>query len=89
MTTEKEKESVLTRKIPVSSALSELLGGDKEMARTEVTKKIWEYIKANNLQDPSDKRIIVPDAKLATVLGSEPVHMMKMSGLVNKHFIKA
>jgi chromatin remodeling complex protein RSC6 len=62
--------------------------GADEMARMEVTKKLWDYIKANNLQDPKNKRLIVPDAKLAKVLGKQPVDMMKLSGLLSKHFKK-
>jgi chromatin remodeling complex protein RSC6 len=59
--------------------------GEGPMPRTMVTKKIWDYIKANNLQDSSDKRMVKPDAKLGKVLGSEPIHMMKMAGALSKH----
>ena len=52
----------------------------------ETTKKLWDYIKANNLQDPNNKRLICPDAKLAKVLGDEPIDMMKMAGKLSKHF---
>ena len=59
--------------------------GDKPLPRTEVTKKVWEYIKAANLQDAKDKRLINADDKLKKVFGTEQVHMMKMSGLISKH----
>lgn len=59
--------------------------GDKPLPRTEVTKKVWEYIKAGNLQDPKDKRLINADDKLKKVFGTPQVHMMKMSGLISKH----
>lgn len=59
--------------------------GDKPLPRTEVTKKVWEYIKGANLQDVKDKRLINPDDKLKKVLGTSQVHMMKMSGLISKH----
>jgi upstream activation factor subunit UAF30 len=67
-----------------SSALAEIVGG-KPLPRTEVTKKLWAYIKKHNLQDASNKRVINPDATLAGVLGKRPVDMFKMTALVSKH----
>ncbi len=56
------------------------------MARTEVTKKLWDYIKKHKLQDTKNKRMINPDAKLAKVLGSSaPIDMFKMTSKVAKH----
>jgi len=58
----------------------------KELTRGEVTKKLWIYIKANNLQDPNDKRNIVPDEKLTKIFGTtEPVNMFQLAGLLSKH----
>jgi DNA topoisomerase-1 len=69
----------------LSKELSDIVG-ETELSRPQVTKKLWEYIKANNLQDPKDKRSILPDDKLAKVFGSkEPVNMFKMSGLLSNH----
>lgn len=63
--------------------------GTTELARTEVVKKVWDYIKAHNCQDPKNKRLIVPDAPLAKVFGNkEPLDMMKLSGVLNKHIQK-
>jgi len=60
--------------------------GESELSRPEVVKKVWEYIKKHDLQDPKNKRTIVPDSKLAKVFGGkEPIDMMKMSGLLTKH----
>lgn len=60
--------------------------GEKELPRTEVTKKLWDYIKAHDLQDPKNKRMILPDAKLAKIFGSrEPVSMFQLAALLNKH----
>lgn len=58
----------------------------KQLSRPEVTKKVWDYIKANKLQDPKNKRRIVPDAKLAKVIGKTPIDMMQLSKALNKHF---
>lgn len=60
--------------------------GTNSLSRTEVTKKIWEYIKGHDLQDPKDKRMILPDANLAKVFGSkEPLNMFHLAGVLNKH----
>lgn len=57
-----------------------------ELSRPAVTKKVWEYIKANNLQDPKNKRSIVPDDKLAKVFGNKkPIDMMQLARVLNKH----
>ena len=60
--------------------------GDSPMPRTEVTKKIWDYIKKNNLQDPQNKRMIKADDKLRPVFnGKSTVSMFEMTKLVNNH----
>ena len=55
------------------------------MPRTEVTKKIWEYIKKNNLQDAANKRNINADAKLRVIFGKDQVTMFEMTKLVSAH----
>lgn len=60
--------------------------GKKELTRGEITKKLWAYIKANNLQNPQNKRQIIPDEKLEKVFGnSEPLDMFKLAGIISKH----
>ena len=60
--------------------------GAKELTRTEVTKKVWEYIKAKDLQDPKNKRMIVPDDNLSKIFGhSDSIDMMKLAGILSKH----
>jgi DNA topoisomerase III len=61
--------------------------GDGAVARTEVVKKVWDYVKAHNLQDPADKRVIVADAKLLPVFGKERVGMFEITGIVGKHLV--
>lgn len=61
--------------------------GEGAVARTEVVKKVWDYVKAHNLQDPADKRVIVADAKLLPVFGKERVGMFEITGIVGKHLI--
>lgn len=83
----KEAKPKTARKMPsvtLSQELSDFVGA-KEMSRGDVTKAIWAYIKEHNLQDDKDKRIIVPDEKLAKIFGSkDPVNMFKMTGLLSK-----
>lgn len=59
--------------------------GSEPVARTEVIKKIWDYIKAQGLQDPKDKRSVLADAKLKPVFGKDKVTMFEITGLVGKH----
>jgi upstream activation factor subunit UAF30 len=69
-------------------ALAAVIGSEPQ-PRTEVTKKIWDYIKQNNLQDPKDKRTIKADAKLKKVFdGKDSVSMFEMTKLVNSHLKK-
>ena len=68
-----------------SPALSEVVG-DKPLPRTEVMKKLWAYIKRNNLQDKKNRRMIHADDALKTVFGGKgSVNMFEMTKLVNKH----
>jgi chromatin remodeling complex protein RSC6 len=60
--------------------------GNKPMPRTEVTKKLWAYIKKNNLQDPKERRMINADDNLKPIFnGKKQVSMFDMTKLVNKH----
>ncbi len=59
--------------------------GDKPMPRTEVTKKIWEYIKKNKLQDAKNRRNINADAKLKVIFKKPTVSMFEMTKLVSAH----
>merc|ERR1711998_809586 len=65
----------------LSAALAEVCGA-KKLARTEVTKKIWAYIKAHKL---NEGRIIKPDAKLKAIFPVSSIDMLKMAGHVSKH----
>ncbi len=68
-----------------SAALAEVVGS-KAIPRTEVTKKIWQYIKRKGLQDSKNRRMINADDTLKAVFGGKPkVNMFEMTKLVNKH----
>lgn len=63
--------------------------GEAPLPRTEVTKRVWDYIRQHNLQDPKDKRTIKADAKLKTVFnGKDSVSMFELTKLVNSHLKK-
>ena len=69
-------------------ALAAVVGKDP-LPRTEVTKRIWDYIRSNNLQDPKDKRTIRADAKLKAIFdGKDSVTMFELTKLVNAHLKK-
>ena len=67
-----------------SAALGAVIGA-KALPRTEVTRKVWEYIKKNNLQDKNAKTMINADAKLKAVLGKDQVSMFEMTKIISGH----
>jgi chromatin remodeling complex protein RSC6 len=67
-----------------SAALAAIIGSTP-LPRTEVTKKVWEYIKKNGLQDKAARTMINADAKLKEVLGKPQVSMFEMTKLINSH----
>ena len=67
-----------------SAELAAIIGSEA-IPRTEVTKKIWEYIKANSLQDAANKRNINADAKLKPIFCKDQVTMFEMTKLLSAH----
>ncbi|KQO16819.1 DNA topoisomerase III [Acidovorax sp. Leaf78] len=67
-----------------SAALAAVIGTEP-VARPEAVKKLWEYIKAHNLQDPKDKRTIVADDKLRAVFGKDSAGMFELAGILGNH----
>jgi DNA topoisomerase-3 len=67
-----------------SEALAAVIGPEP-VARTQVIKKLWDYIKANGLQDAANKRAINADAKLLAVFGKPQVTMFELAGIAGKH----
>ena len=76
--------NALQKPVNLTSELEDVVGKGP-MTRAQVTSKVWEYIKANDLQDSKDKRQINPDAKLGKVIGNDQISMFKMTGAVSKH----
>ena len=81
----KEKKSKFMQPMQVSEELAAIVGRGP-MPRTEVTKKLWAYIKTKRCQDPKKKSDIIPDDNLAKVFGSKKkINMFEMTKVVNKH----
>ena len=78
------KNNALQKPVTLSGDLENVIGKGP-MTRAQVTSKVWEYIKAHNLQDSKDKRQINPDAKLSAVIGKDQISMFKMTAAVSKH----
>lgn len=70
---------------PITFRLLDKFTDSEQMSRPEVTKQIWKHIKANDLQDPEDKRFIICDDKMKALLKQDKVHMFTMTKLLNQH----
>ena len=70
-----------------SDKLAEVIGS-KPAPRTEIVKKMWDYIKKNNLQDSKNKRMINADAKLKPIFGKDQVSMFDLAKIVNENIKK-
>jgi chromatin remodeling complex protein RSC6 len=82
------RTSALHQPVQPDDKLAAVVGSGPQ-PRTEITKKIWDYIKSNNLQNPSNKRSIRADAKLRPIFdGKDEVDMFEMTRLVNQHIKK-
>jgi upstream activation factor subunit UAF30 len=83
--TARKPNAAFMKPVTPSPALAEVVGS-KPIPRTEVTKKLWAYIKKNGLQDAKNKRMIKADPTLKTVFGGKStVNMFEMTKLVGKH----
>lgn len=75
----------LAKPVTPSADLAKVVGSG-QLTRAEVTKKVWDYIKANNLQDSQNKRNINADDKLRPIFGGKnQVTMFEMTKLVSQH----
>jgi upstream activation factor subunit UAF30 len=70
--------------LTLSEALSKVVGS-KSLPRTEIIKKIWVYIKKNDLQDKTNRRMINADAALKPIFVKDQISMFEMAGALNKH----
>jgi len=83
-TTEKKANPALMKPMRPSQELAEIVGTEP-LPRSEITKRIWDYITSHNLQNPANKREILADEKLERLFGTKSVSMFEMTKLINKH----
>ncbi len=82
----KPSKSKIQQPLKELSKELEAIVGKKSLSRPETVKKVWDYIKAHKLQDPKNKRRIIPDDKLSKVFGSKKsIDMMQLAGLLSPH----
>jgi chromatin remodeling complex protein RSC6 len=79
-----QQNSAFMRQLKPSPQLAVIVGPDP-LPRTEAVKRLWDYIKQRNLQNPANKRNILCDDALKAVMGKDEVTMFEMTGLVSKH----
>jgi len=86
--TKRQPSAAFMKPVTPDQKLAEIIG-DQPLARTEVTKKLWDYIRGHNLQDPENKTFIKADDKLREVFdGKDRVSMFEMTKLVFNHVLK-
>lgn len=75
----------LSAPVQPSADLAKIVGNEP-IPRSEVTKRVWDYVKKNNLQDATNRRMINADPQLKVIFGGkDQVSMFEMTALVNKH----
>jgi len=82
--TARKPNAAFMKPVTPDAALSAIVGA-KPMPRTEITKKLWAYIKKNGLQDKKNKRMINADDNLKVIFKKGTVNMFEMTKLVSKH----
>ena len=82
--TARKPNAAFMKALKPSPALAEVIG-NVSVPRTEAVRKIWVYIKKNNLQNPKNKRNILADDKLSKVFGKKEVTMFELAGILGKH----
>lgn len=82
--TARKPNAAFMKPLTPSPTLAAVIGA-QAVPRTEVTKKIWDYIKKNNLQDPANKRNINADAKLKPLFGKDQVSMFELTKIISGH----
>ena len=81
------KKTGINMELNVSKELAAIIGTDKgeKISRPQVVKRLWAYLKENNLQDPENKQFFTPDAKMEPVFGNERIKAFSMSKYLKEH----
>lgn len=81
-----KKASGITKQLNLSDELADFMG--KDMAsRAQIMKALWAYIKKEDLQDPKDRRSVLPDDVLEPILGGSKISMFKIAGKISDHIV--
>ncbi len=82
-----KKLNGLTKPMTLSPELATIVDAkkDEKLARSEIIKRLWAYLKANNLQDPANKQWFTPDTKMAPVFGKEKIKSFGMAKCLKNH----
>lgn len=80
----RQPSAAFMKALTPSAALAVIVG-DKPLPRTEVVKKVWEYIKKGKLQDDANRKLIKADAALREIFGKAQADMFEMTKLISKH----
>ncbi|KAI8074084.1 SWIB/MDM2 domain-containing protein [Gongronella butleri] len=83
-----KRKTGLNKPLILSPQLSALMDGDIELSRPEIVKRLWTYIKGNDLQDPKDRRFILCDDKLKSIFNCDRVNSFGMNRDLSKHLTK-
>ena len=81
------KKTGINMELSVSKELAAIIGTDKgeKISRPQVVKRLWAYLKENNLQDPENRQFFTPDAKMEPVFGNERIKAFSMSKYLKEH----
>ncbi|KAG1155749.1 hypothetical protein G6F37_008259 [Rhizopus arrhizus] len=83
-----KRNTGLSKPLILSASLSVIMGGDKELSRPEIVKRLWTYIKTNQLQDPADRRFILCDNNLRSIFQKDRVNSFGMNRDLTAHLTK-
>ncbi len=79
--------NALNQKLRPSPELAGILGNSQPVTRAEAVKKLWDYVKQNNLQNPQNKREILADDQLRPLFGKEKITMFEVGKVINSHLL--
>jgi upstream activation factor subunit UAF30 len=75
----------LSQKLKPSKKLAAILGSPEPISRPEAVKRLWDYFKKNNLQNPKNRREILADERLKPLFGKDKISMFEVGGIVNSN----
>ena len=77
--------AALNQKLNPSRELADVLGSSNPVSRAEAVKRLWDYVKEKDLQNPQNRREILADDKLRPLFGKEKISMFEVGGVINSN----